>query len=117
MNLLGSLYVARVAAIFLQQGQTKEDDKSLILLSSVAGFNPSTGIPVYQVYYHSFPCIEGWLTRDKATKHGVFGLMRCLSETLPKSAGIRANTLCPWFAETSMTAVFDKQWKRVKLPC
>jgi NADP-dependent 3-hydroxy acid dehydrogenase YdfG len=49
MNLLGSLYVARVAAIFLQQGQTKEDDKSLILLSSVAGFNPITGIPVYQV--------------------------------------------------------------------
>jgi NAD(P)-dependent dehydrogenase (short-subunit alcohol dehydrogenase family) len=42
--------------------------------------------------------------------------MRCLSETLPKSAGIRVNTLCPWFAETSTTAVFDKQWKRAKLP-
>ena len=59
MNLLGSLYVTRVATIFLQQGETKEDDKSFILLSSVAGFNPSPGIPVYQVYYHSFPCIEG----------------------------------------------------------
>jgi NAD(P)-dependent dehydrogenase (short-subunit alcohol dehydrogenase family) len=49
VNLLGSLYLARVAAVYLRQGQTKDDDKFLIFLSSIAGFKETSGMPVYQV--------------------------------------------------------------------
>jgi len=99
VNLLGTLYFARIAAVYLQQGQTKDDDKSLILLSSVAGFKETAGMPIYQ-----------------ATKHGVLGLMRCLRLTLPQTAHIRVNAICPWFVDTIMTAGIATQWRKAGLP-
>jgi NAD(P)-dependent dehydrogenase (short-subunit alcohol dehydrogenase family) len=49
VNLLGTLYFARIAAVYLRQGAQPGDDKSLVLMSSAAGFKDTPGMFVYQV--------------------------------------------------------------------
>ena len=49
VNLKGVLYFARVAAVYLRQNRQAGEDRSLLLLSSVAGFKESPGLFVYQV--------------------------------------------------------------------
>ena len=49
VNLLGVLYFARIAAVYLRQNRKEGEDKSLLLLSSVAGFKETPGLFVYQV--------------------------------------------------------------------
>ena len=62
VNLKGPLYFSRIASVYLRQGGGDEaSDKSLTLLSSVAGFREDPGLYVYI-----------------ASKHGVLGLMRSL---------------------------------------
>lgn len=67
VNLKGVLYFARLAAVYLRQPSPDDNegsaDKSLTLLSSVAGFREDPGLNVYT-----------------PTKHGVIGLMRALRE-------------------------------------
>lgn len=64
VNLKGPLYFARIASVYLQQGPAGESsDKSLTLVSSVAGFREDPGLNVYV-----------------PSKHGVLGLMRVLRE-------------------------------------
>ncbi|TAQ83328.1 hypothetical protein B7494_g8346 [Chlorociboria aeruginascens] len=98
VNLTGSMYFARIAVVYLKQGQTPDDDKSLILFSSVAAFKETPGMPAYM-----------------ASKHGVLGLMRGLKLTLPTS-NIRINTVCPWYVETIMTSGIAEVWKKNNLP-
>ncbi|OAP56326.1 hypothetical protein AYL99_09505 [Fonsecaea erecta] len=99
VNLLGSLYFARIACVYLRQGRKDGDDKSLILFSSVAGFKESPGLFVYQ-----------------ATKHGILGLMRSLRLYLPPTMGIRVNAICPWMVPTTMTAGIEASWRAAGLP-
>ena len=61
VNLKGPLYFSRIAAVYLRQGKGGGQDKSLTLVSSVAGFREDPGLYVYI-----------------ASKHGVLGLMRSL---------------------------------------
>lgn len=63
VNLKGELYFARIASVYLRQGGGEAKDKSLTLLSSVAGFREDPGLYVYT-----------------PSKHGVLGLMRSLRE-------------------------------------
>ena len=64
VNLKGVLYFARIASVYLQQGsEGASSDKSLTLVSSVAGFREDPGLNVYV-----------------PSKHGVLGLMRVLRE-------------------------------------
>lgn len=63
VNLKGELYFARIASVYLRQGRTRAKDKSLTLVSSVAGFREDPGLHVYT-----------------PSKHGVLGLMRSLRE-------------------------------------
>lgn len=63
VNLKGELYFARIASVYLRQGDQKPMDKSLTLVSSVAGFREDPGLYVYV-----------------PSKHGVLGLMRSLRE-------------------------------------
>lgn len=102
INLTGTLYFARIAAVYLRQNAIQGMDKSLVLLSSVAGFEESPGLFVYQ-----------------ATKHGVIGLMRSLRKYLPnayKETSIRVNCICPWATKTAMTETFSAQWEEAQLP-
>ena len=66
VNLKGALFFARIASVYLKQ-QVPEDqnvmDKSLTLVSSVAGFREDPGLFVYV-----------------PSKHGIMGLMRVLRE-------------------------------------
>lgn len=52
VNLLATLYFARIASVYLRQGRSEDDDKSLVLVSSVAGFKETSGMPVYLVRCH-----------------------------------------------------------------
>ena len=61
VNLKGVLYFARIASVYLEQGDPS--DKSLTMVSSVAGFREDPGLNVYV-----------------PSKHGVLGLMRVLRE-------------------------------------
>lgn len=64
VNLKGEIYFARIASVYLRQGDAGDiRDKSLTLLSSVAGFREDPGLYVYV-----------------PSKHGVLGLMRVLRE-------------------------------------
>jgi NAD(P)-dependent dehydrogenase (short-subunit alcohol dehydrogenase family) len=55
VNLLGTLYFVRIAAVYLCQGQEKNTDRSLILISSAAGIKEWPHMPVYQVRYLCYP--------------------------------------------------------------
>ena len=67
VNLKGPLYFARIASVYLRQpgdqAETGPGDKSISLVSSVAGFREDPGLFVYV-----------------PSKHGVLGLMRVLRE-------------------------------------
>jgi len=49
VNLLGPLYFARIAAVYLRHNAQTTDDKSIILLSSAAGFLGTPGLATYSV--------------------------------------------------------------------
>ncbi|KAH8802666.1 putative 3-hydroxyacyl-CoA dehydrogenase [Xylogone sp. PMI_703] len=99
VNLTGTLYFARVAAVYLKDGAKAGEDKSLVLVSSIAGFKDGPGLFVYQ-----------------ASKHGVLGLMRSLRAYLPKYHGIRVNAICPWMTDTQMVDGIREGWFEAKLP-
>ncbi|TKA69825.1 hypothetical protein B0A55_07502 [Friedmanniomyces simplex] len=107
VNLKGPLYFARVASAYLKQpdvngkGATAAADKSLTLVSSVAGFREDPGLYVYI-----------------ASKHGVLGLMRALRGPLLRSQPhpIRTNAICPWMTRTRLVAGIDKIWAEAGLP-
>lgn len=65
INLKGEIYFARIASVYLREdgGEGGAADKSLTLVSSVAGFREDPGLFVYV-----------------PSKHGVLGLMRVLRE-------------------------------------
>lgn len=80
VNLKGELYFARIASVYLQQGpgSGSSGDKSLTLVSSVAGFREDPGLNVYV-----------------PAKHGVLGLMRVLREYVFSIFTQRVPTLIP----------------------
>lgn len=101
VNLLGSLYFSRIASVYLRENRKHGEDRSLTLVSSVAGFKESPGLFVYQ-----------------ASKHGVLGLMRSLRKYIssPTLHNIRVNAICPWMTETAMVAGIEDQWRKANLP-
>lgn len=100
VNLTGCLYVARIASVYLRQNRPVNTDRSIILVSSVAGFKESPGLFVYQ-----------------ASKHGVIGLMRALRLYLSAPAhGIRTNCICPWMTTTVMVKGIQDGWFKAGLP-
>ncbi|OJJ45324.1 hypothetical protein ASPZODRAFT_17540 [Penicilliopsis zonata CBS 506.65] len=84
-DLLGTLYFARIAAVFLRQDASREADRSLVLVSSIAGFTGSPGLPLYS-----------------ASKHGVLGLMCALRTSLPDTHKISVSAVCPWTSAKGM---------------
>ncbi|KAE8548189.1 hypothetical protein EYB25_009983 [Talaromyces marneffei] len=101
VNLLGCIYCARIASVYLRQNRSENQDRSLTLVSSVAGFKESPGLFLYQ-----------------ASKHGVLGLMRSLRKyiSLPTTNNIRVNAICPWMTETGMVAGIEEGWRKANLP-
>jgi NAD(P)-dependent dehydrogenase (short-subunit alcohol dehydrogenase family) len=99
VNLTGTLYFARVAAVYLKQGSKPNEDKSLILVSSTAGFKETPGLFTYT-----------------ASKHGILGLMRSLRPYLPKTHNIHINTICPWFTDTVLAQGVKENWLKAGLP-
>ncbi|KAL4922633.1 putative 3-hydroxyacyl-CoA dehydrogenase [Aspergillus aurantiobrunneus] len=101
VNLLGCLYFARIASVYLRQNRPDpKSDRSILLVSSVAGFKESPGLFVYQ-----------------AAKHGVLGLMRALRLYLCAPAhGIRVNCICPWMTATAIIKGVQDGWMEAGLP-
>jgi len=99
VNLTGALYFARVAAVYLKLNSSPEDDKSLILVSSTAGFKETPGLFIYT-----------------AAKHGILGLVRSSRPYLPKSHNIRVNAICPWMTDTGMVDGIREMWNKEGLP-
>ena len=94
VNLKGVLYLSRIAAVYLAYDKTTADDKSLTLVSSVAGFIESQGLFLYQ-----------------ASKHGVLGLLRTLRLYLPDFfKGVRVNAICPSLTLTGMVKDLKDEW-------
>ncbi|KAH6988652.1 putative 3-hydroxyacyl-CoA dehydrogenase [Ilyonectria destructans] len=99
VNLLGTLYFARVASVYLSQNAAPGQDKSLILVSSTAGFKETPGLFTYT-----------------ASKHGVLGLLRSLRPYLIKTHNIRVNAICPWMTDTVMVQGVRDGWLKEGLP-
>jgi NAD(P)-dependent dehydrogenase (short-subunit alcohol dehydrogenase family) len=80
VNLKGALIAARsVIPHMIERG-----GGSIVLTSSTAGIGPSPGLVAYSM-----------------SKHGVIGLMRCLSADLAQHR-IRVNAICPGSVRTDM---------------
>ena len=100
VNLRGATYFARIPAVYVGRDMVASEDKSLILLSSAAGFVDSRGLPLYQ-----------------ASKHGVLGLLRTLRLYLPEAFnGLRVNALCPSLTRTRIVADIEEKWMQAGLP-
>ena len=100
VNLKGVLLFTRIACQYLAHANGVKNDKSIVLLSSQAGFHSTVGIPLYQV-----------------SKHGIIGLLRCLRANLPAMFnGLRVNAVCPSFVRTPLTREFDTIWVSSGLP-
>ncbi|KAJ5814508.1 Short-chain dehydrogenase/reductase SDR [Penicillium riverlandense] len=101
VNLLGSMYVSRIASVYLRHNRGPDADRSILLFSSVAGFKDSPSLFVYQ-----------------ASKHGVTGLMRSLRSYIssPYKHSLRVNTICPWVTETDTIKKIEQKWKQANLP-
>ncbi|CAD0013079.1 unnamed protein product [Aureobasidium pullulans] len=105
--LTGPILFSRIAGVYLRQpplndkSSTSAADKSLTLVSSVAGFTEAPGLAIYS-----------------SAKHGVYGLMRALRKVLIKSSpyAIRTNAVCPWMTETRMVKGIDADWREAGLP-
>ncbi|KAG9690949.1 NAD(P)-binding protein, partial [Aureobasidium melanogenum] len=111
VNLKGPILFSRLASVYLRQqpptndktsstatGTAAPKNKSLTLVSSVAGFTEAPGLAVYS-----------------SSKHGVYGLMRALRKVLIKQE-IRTNAICPWMTETRMVSGIEESWKEAGLP-
>ncbi|KAI4728457.1 putative 3-hydroxyacyl-CoA dehydrogenase [Aureobasidium sp. EXF-10728] len=109
VNLRAPILFSRLASVYLRQQAPPNDkssstaaaNKSLTLVSSVAGFTEAPGLAIYS-----------------SAKHGVYGLMRALRKVLIKSSPhpIRTNAICPWMTETRMVSGIDADWKAAGLP-
>ncbi|GAM88937.1 hypothetical protein ANO11243_069710 [Dothideomycetidae sp. 11243] len=107
INLIGPLYFSRIASVYLRQphvddkSATAAADKSLTLVSSIAGITETPGLTVYS-----------------SAKHGVIGLMRALRKTLIKAepCPIRTNAICPWMTKTRLARGIEEEWLEAGLP-
>lgn len=99
VNLVGTMMFARIAVVYLRHGKKEVEDKSLILMSSAAGFRESPGIPIYQ-----------------CSKHGVMGLMRTLRKQLYRGSGIRINCVNPGMTDTQMTQSIIGSFRKTNQP-
>lgn len=101
VNLLGSMYVARIASVYLRHNRGPGTDRSILLFSSVSGFKESPSLFI-----------------DQASKHGVIGLMRSLRSYIssPYKHYLRINTICPWMTQTETMKQIEQQWKQASLP-
>ncbi|KAI5460938.1 putative 3-hydroxyacyl-CoA dehydrogenase [Mariannaea sp. PMI_226] len=99
INLLGALYFARIAAVYLRQDAGSGRDKSLLLTGSLAAFKEQAGLFVYQ-----------------PSKHGVMGLFRSTRKNLYSLHGIRVNILCPSLISTGMSSKIQHVWEEKALP-
>ncbi|KAL4757832.1 uncharacterized protein BDW70DRAFT_142705 [Aspergillus foveolatus] len=103
VNLLGTLYVTRVASVYLRHNRGPGVDRSILLFSCAAGIRETPVVPIYQV-----------------AKHGVQDLMRSLHANLnsPYRHSIRINTICPWMAQTGSTfsKTAEERWTKEGLP-
>ena len=98
INLTGSLNFARIASVFLRQTSTDpasspSKDKTITLLSSIAGIRDSPGQPLYQT-----------------SKVAILGLVRGMrhvdlsfSVGNGHSSNIRVNAICPGMTQSAMT--------------
>lgn len=99
--MLGTLYFTHVALAAMRPGSLTpcKDDKSITLVSSIAGFKESPGLFAYS-----------------ASKHGVMGLMRSLRGYLPSTFNVRINVVCPWATDTEMLGGVRDLWSQNSLP-
>ncbi|KAM5347491.1 hypothetical protein ACJ41O_010496 [Fusarium nematophilum] len=102
VNLYGTFYFTQIALAAMAHGRQSGEavtDKSITLISSIAGFKESPGLFAYS-----------------ASKHGVMGLMRSLRGYLPSAFSVRLNVVCPWATDTQMFANMRDMWVRESLP-
>ncbi|KAJ5779886.1 hypothetical protein N7457_007606 [Penicillium paradoxum] len=101
VNLLGSMYVSRIASVYLRHNRGSNCDRSILLFSCVSGFKDSPSLFIYQ-----------------ASKHGVIGLMRSLRNYIssPYKHYLRINTVCPWVTQTDSIQKVETQWRGADLP-
>ncbi|KAF2156670.1 NAD(P)-binding protein [Myriangium duriaei CBS 260.36] len=105
VNLVGPMYFARIAAVYLREHKDRSAataaDKSLTLISSIAGITEAPGLTVYST-----------------AKHGVIGLMRALRKPLNRADPfpIRTNAICPWMTETQMVKGIRDEWLKAGVP-
>jgi len=87
VNLKGSLYTSALALHYFRGEAGKGRDKSLIFVSSLAGYIDDTHNSVYT-----------------ASKFGMRGLWRSIRARAGAEMGVRCNLIAPWAIKTPMTA-------------
>lgn len=133
INLLGPLYFARIASVYLRQpalndkASTNQADKSLTLVSSIAGFTEAPGLFVYSTAKHGvyglMRALRGLVCRGEACRRSKFYFLvtdmltfsrRVLIKSSPQA--IRTNAICPWMTETRLVSGIEDAWHKAGLP-
>ncbi|KAL1610008.1 hypothetical protein SLS60_001673 [Paraconiothyrium brasiliense] len=103
VNLKGTIFVTRVAVHYLRrslvQNASTQNDASILLVSSVAGFGNWPGLFQYS-----------------ASKHGVMGLFHSTKVFLYGSEGIRVNVVLPNMTDTQMVTGVITAYKANGVP-
>lgn len=100
VNLPSLLYFARIAAVYLREGKKEDEDKSLTLLSSIAGFREAT---IHEVWVP----VHWWRRKfgaysQQCSKNGVVCLMRSFCNIVHLAFGIRVHAICLGMTDTPM---------------
>ena len=99
VNLLAVMNFARIAVVYLRHQKDPNADKSLTLISSVAGIIEAPGLWVYQ-----------------CSKHGVAGLLRTMRKPIYARDGIRVNAVYPDATDTVLARAIVAIYRRTGLP-
>ena len=75
INFLGVAYFTRIALPYLRHGRKQGEDKSVVLISSAAGFRDSPGLFMYQ-----------------CSKHAVMGLLRTTRKVIYERDQVSSST-------------------------
>jgi NAD(P)-dependent dehydrogenase (short-subunit alcohol dehydrogenase family) len=122
VNVLGSANFARIGVVFLREGISQGENRSLTLVSSVNAFRESPGLYMYQVRIHFRLQSELWHRRAdtrvvQTSKHAIQGLMRSMRKIVYERDGVRVNAICPGVTDTPMTVGIAEKFQKAGLFC
>jgi NAD(P)-dependent dehydrogenase (short-subunit alcohol dehydrogenase family) len=117
VNVRGTAYFIHAARVFLKHGKSADENRSITVTSSIAGYRQSPQLPTYCVISPIPSTIEVCRANTRqSAKHAILGLMRSVRDSFYTLDRLRVNAICPGMTETPMTTDIVKVFRSNGLP-